>query len=105
MGMFDSVRCRAMSCPGCGGELDWQTKDTACALDTVYVPEVMRGRDEMRMIGGCDDCRWTVEAVIKRDNSLTVPQRVQLMAEQSGIAPVQPVQAFNQIEHQPGENE
>ena len=94
MGMFDHVACRAMSCPGCGGNLDWQTKDADCVLDTVYVPNVMQGRNEMRMIGGCDDCRWTVEALIRRDHAFTVGQHLQLMAEQKGLVPlIDPVEA------------
>lgn len=87
MGMFDHVKCRAMSCPGCGGDLDWQTKDTACNLDTVFVVDIMRQRHEMRMIGQCGECRWFVEATISRDTSLTAGQMVLQMAEQRGSLP------------------
>lgn len=87
MGMFDHVQCRAMSCPGCGGDLGWQTKDADCNLDTLYVAQVMHGRSDMRMIGGCEDCRWSVEAVIKRDTSPTVDQHLHWMAEAKGYAP------------------
>ncbi|KIA63018.1 hypothetical protein [Nocardia vulneris] len=85
MGMFDNVLCRAMSCPGCGGDLDWQTKDAGCTLDTVLVVDVMRGRNDMRMIGGCDECRWSVEATITRDTSPTVKQLLMLTAEARGL--------------------
>jgi hypothetical protein len=87
MGMFDNVRCRAMSCPGCGGDLDWQTKDTDCNLDTVYVVDVMRGRESMSMIGSCDECRWFVEATITRDSSPTVGQHLLYMAEKGRRVP------------------
>ncbi|MFG1794178.1 hypothetical protein [Nocardia sp. NPDC049149] len=85
MGMFDNVPCRAMSCPGCGGDLDWQTKDAGCSLATVLVVDVMHGRNEMRMIGGCDECRWSIEAVITRNTSPTVKQLVMSRAEAKGL--------------------
>jgi hypothetical protein len=87
--MFDYVKCRAMSCPGCGGDLEWQTKSGPLMMSNVYVTEIMRATDEMAMIGGCADCGWVVEATIRRDKSLTVGQHLLLMDEKRGShAPV-----------------
>ncbi len=84
MGMFDDVQCRAMSCPGCGGDLGWQTKDAGQSLATVFVADVMFERNEMRMIGECASCRWIVNVTITRDLSPTVAQMVLKMAEERG---------------------
>jgi len=84
MGMFDTVQCEAMRCPMCGNvDMDWQTKDDARVLDTVYVQNVMRDKDAMRMIGGCETCRITVEVKISRDTSLTAHQHIQWMKERA----------------------
>ncbi|WP_280393083.1 hypothetical protein [Nocardia wallacei] len=67
--------------------MDWQTKDSACTLGTVYVVDVMLNRDEMRMVGGCEDCGYFVETKISRDKSLTVGQMLHRMAEEKGYEP------------------
>lgn len=76
MGMFDNVDVPEMKCPGCGGDLGFQTKSFGNSLSTYTVQEVMDGtswRDEfgqtyMTMLGGCDSCRWWVEVKIKSGN-------------------------------------
>lgn len=86
MGMFDNVQCEAMRCPMCGNpDMDWQTKDDGCTLDTVYVQTILHGKNSMRMIGGCEDCRLTVRVEISRDTSPTASQHVQRMKEQRVI--------------------
>lgn len=39
MGMFDHVNVD-ISCPECGGKVDWQSKDGPCVLTTVDPTEV-----------------------------------------------------------------
>lgn len=87
MGMFDYVKCRAMSCPGCGGDLGWQSKDGPCVLSEVYVMEIMREAEYMSMIGSCDECGWFVDTQVRRDRSMTPGQAVQRMRERQGFVP------------------
>lgn len=87
MGMYDHVKCRIMSCPGCGGDLDWQTKDGDCLLERVYVVDLMRDRNEMRMVGDCDKCHWYIEVAIERDTGLTAGQHLARMRERDGVVP------------------
>jgi hypothetical protein len=75
MGMFDNIKAPLMGCPGCGADLDFQTKDDECTLSTFTVEEVLlrqredsRGRRGMRMVGGCERCRWWIEVQIETGN-------------------------------------
>ena len=74
--MFDHVSVPEMRCPGCGADLGFQTKDYSNSLDTVTVPQVMaeaqkpddHGHHAMRMLGGCEGCRWWIEVKIQAGN-------------------------------------
>lgn len=72
MGMFDNVKAPLMGCPGCGADLNFQTKDLDCTLDTYTVRETLSEQPEdnfghrtMRMIGSCDQCRWWIEVEVE----------------------------------------
>lgn len=76
MGMFDNVKAPLMGCPGCGADLDFQTKDDECTLSTFTVEEVLsrqhvddRGQRSMRMLGGCERCRWWIEVEVRTGNN------------------------------------
>jgi hypothetical protein len=84
--MFDYVKCRAMLCPGCGGDLGWQTKSGPPTLSDIYVMQIMCDADEMSMIGECEDCGWFVDVSIRRDRSMTIGQRLQLESEKQEAA-------------------
>ena len=72
MGMFDNVKAPLMGCPGCGADLDFQTKDLDCTLATYTVQQVLSeqsednyGRRSMQMLGGCDQCQLWVDVNVR----------------------------------------
>lgn len=72
MGMFDYVKAPLMNCPVCGSDLEFQTKDLDCTLDTYTVQEVLfeqpendHGRRSMQMLGGCDRCQLWIDVAVR----------------------------------------
>ena len=71
MGMFDYVRVGAMPCRKCGKDISsWQSKDTACYMDTV---EVDRVRNFYATCPGCG--AWNEYVRRSSEQHLDDPQK------------------------------
>lgn len=85
MGMFDDVQCDAMRCPLCGTEMDWQSKDGSCLLETLTVHELMDETSKPTFYSSCHDCRIWVEVTVVRRTGRTDAQKAQHDKEQAII--------------------
>lgn len=71
MSVVDYVKTPHMACPQCGGDPEWETKDSEDpCCNNVTVAEVManvRGRERMHMCGICTRCNYFIEVYVSRD--------------------------------------
>ena len=81
MGMHDDIACTAMSCPLCGSEMGWQSKDGPCTLETITVHELMDETSKPVFYANCDDCRVWVEVSVNRQTGRNPAQWAQYRKE------------------------
>jgi hypothetical protein len=83
--MFDTIQCDAVRCPLCGAEMDWQSKDGPCTLETLTVYELMDETSKPTFYSSCDDCKVWVEVTVVRRTGRTDAQREQHNKERAII--------------------